>query len=54
LTLLGTAGLGGFGVPRLGLLTTGLAGIALDAGLESRPSGLDSPFYSTQNLGCPQ
>jgi hypothetical protein len=54
LTLLGSAGLGGFGVPGLGLLATGFAGIALDAGLESRPWGPDSPFYSTQNLTCPQ
>lgn len=54
LTSLGSAGLVGFGVPGLGLLGTSLAGVALDAGLESRPWGPDAPFYSAQNLTCPQ
>jgi hypothetical protein len=41
--------LGGFGLRGLALSGSSLAGFSLDAGLESRPWGPGSPFYSAQN-----
>jgi hypothetical protein len=35
-------------------LGAGLAGLSMDAGLESRHWGPGSAFYSTENLTCPQ
>jgi hypothetical protein len=68
LTLLGSAGPGGLGVPALGLLSPGLGllgpglnlldssltGFNPNASLDSRQCRPDSPFYSPQDLTCPQ